>query len=120
MATRVDGTPGGDAHLAAYSERLDVVGWGLLLILTGALWLVPDQRVPQGSWLVGTGLLLLTLNGIRKLRGIRVSTLTTFLGVVALAAGLSDAFGVRLPLLALCFIAIGGGIILRLFSARTK
>jgi hypothetical protein len=117
MATRTDG-PIGNPQLAAYSQRLDGIGWGLLLVMTGALWLMPDQQVPQGSWLVGTGLLLLVLNGIRYLKGIRVSGLTTFLGALALAAGLSDALGVRLPLLAICFIVIGGAIILRLFTVR--
>ena len=102
------------------SRRIDGIGWGLLLIMTGAIWLIPDQQVPQGTWLIGTGALLLTLNGIRYLKGIGAHGLVTFLGAVALAAGLGEYFGLRLPLLAICFIVIGGGIILKPLIVRTR
>jgi hypothetical protein len=100
------------------NKRLDGIGWGLFLIMIGVMWLAPE-RVAQGAWLIGTGALLLALNGIRYLKGIGVSGLTTLLGVVALAAGLAEYFGMRVPLLAICLIVIGGSILLKPFVART-
>ena len=102
-----------DAERVVLSKRLDAIGWGLLFILTGALWLVPDQQAIPGVWLIGTGVLLLALNGIRYALGIGASAMTTLLGGVALAAGLGEYFGVRLPLLAILFIVVGGIIILK-------
>ncbi len=107
-----------DRQRTGLDKRLETIGWGLFLIMTGAIWLVPEQQVPQGTWLIGTGVLLLTLNGIRSLKGIGVNGFTTFLGAVALAAGLSGYFGVRLPLLAICFIVIGASIILKPLVTR--
>jgi hypothetical protein len=46
-------------------KNLDDIGWGIFLIMIGALCLVPKDLVPEGTWLMGTGLLLLTLNGVR-------------------------------------------------------
>lgn len=107
-----------DKQKAALDRRLEAIAWGLFLIMTGAIWLVPEQQVPQGTWLIGTGVLLLALNGIRNLKGVAVSGVTTFLGAVALAAGLSGLFGVRLPLLAICLIVIGATIILKPLLTR--
>lgn len=107
-----------DKQKAALDRRLEAIAWGLFLIMTGAIWLVPEQQIPQGTWLIGTGVLLLALNGIRNLKGVAVSGVTTFLGAVALAAGLSGLFGVRLPLLAICLIVIGATIILKPLLTR--
>lgn len=107
-----------DKQKAALDRRLEGIAWGLFLIMTGAIWLVPEQQIPQGTWLIGTGVLLLALNGIRNLKGVAVSGVTTFLGAVALAAGLSGLFGVRLPLLAICLIVIGATIILKPLLTR--
>ena len=34
-------------------RRLHDIGWGLLPMLTGMIWLVPAERVPEGAWPVG-------------------------------------------------------------------
>jgi hypothetical protein len=114
----VEAPPVEDARKHALARQLDRIGWGLFLIMTGAIWLVPEQRVPPGTWLIGTGVLLLGINGIRQLKALGVSGFTTFLGAVALAAGLGDALGIRLPILAICFIVIGASIILRPLVTR--
>ena len=117
-AQNFDAPPGPEPQKLALSKRLDGIAWGLLFLMTGALWLVPDQQAIQGVWLIGTGVLLLGLNGIRYRMGIEVSGLTTLLGTVALAAGLGDYFRVQLPLLAILFIVVGGIIILKPLVAR--
>jgi hypothetical protein len=116
----VQAPAGEDTQQSTLGKRLDHLGWGLFLIMTGTIWLVPAQRVPPGTWLVGTGVLLLAINGIRYLKGIGLNGFTTFLGAMALVAGLGDFLGLRLPILAICFIAIGAGIIFRPLATRAR
>ena len=44
------------------NKRLEAIAWGLFLIMIGALWLLPDETVPEGTWLLGVGVILLGLN----------------------------------------------------------
>ena len=98
-------------------SRLDQIGWGIFLIMIGTIWLVPG--VPQGTWLIGTGILLLALNAIRSRLGIPCSGVSLALGIFALAAGLGTYTGVNLPLFPICLVIIGTGLVLRpLFSQR--
>ena len=109
-----------EAHVAttpdvqrAVTKRLDELAWALFLILIGAIWLLPAGTVPEGTWLVGAGLILLGVNAARALKGIKVSGLAIALGVLALVAGLSHLAGVKVPVFAILFILIGASIILR-------
>jgi hypothetical protein len=98
-------------------KRLDEVGWGIFLIMIGVIWLVPS--VPQGTWLIGTGVLLLLLNAVRYRSGAGWSGFSTTLGAIALVAGLGELTGTRLPLFALCLVAIGVSLVLKpLISAK--
>ena len=47
-----------DQHTArsALDRQLEGVGWALFLIMIGGIGLM--QNVPQGTWLVGTGLIM--------------------------------------------------------------
>lgn len=103
---------------ADLDRRLTALFWALLFILVGTIWLFPAQQVPPGTWLVGIGLILLFLNGVRFLNAIPVRVLPTCLGVLALAAGLAEYAGLRLPLISLTFIAIGASIIFELLATR--
>jgi len=102
-----------DTQKSALNKRLESIGWALFLIMIGGLWLVPDERVPKGTWLIGAGLIMLGLNGARYVSGIKMSGFTIVLGVLALAAGLGDFFGIDLPLLAILLILIGANIIIK-------
>jgi hypothetical protein len=99
-------------------RRLDSIAWALFLIMIGGLGLVPDEQVPEGTWLIGVGLIWLGLNGARYLNDIKVSGFTTVLGVVALLAGSSDLLGVDLPLLPILLILLGANILFKAFVAR--
>ena len=107
-----------DQRKRSLDKRLATLFWPLLLILIGALWLFPANRVPGGTWLVGIGLILLGLNLARVVNGIPARLMPTVLGVVALAAGLAQFAGAELPLVPLSFIAIGTSIALELLHAR--
>lgn len=111
-------TTSADERTVSLDRRLAVLFWPLLLILIGTLWLFPQQQLPRGTWLLGIGVILLSLNGVRFLNSIPVRMGPTWLGFVALAAGLAEYAGVQLPLLSLTFIAIGSSIIFELLAAR--
>ena len=105
---------GRDPRTVSLDQRLGVLFWALMFILAGTIWLFPAASIPDGTWLIGIGLILLALNAVRLLYGIPVHLLPTGLGALALAAGLAAYAGVRLPLIALTSIAVGASIILEL------
>lgn len=93
------------------ARRLDQIGWGIFLIMIGTIWLVPG--VPSGTWLIGTGILLLVLNAVRSSLAIPWSGFWVAVGAVALAAGLGDVIGIRLPLFPICLVIIGVALIVK-------
>jgi hypothetical protein len=97
-------------------KRVDEIGWGIFLIMIGTIWLVPS--VPQGTWLISTGVLLLLLNAIRSRNAAEWSGFSTALGVLALAAGLSELIGIKLPLFAICLVVIGASMLFRPFVSQ--
>jgi hypothetical protein len=98
------------------NRRLETVGWGLFLIMLGGFALVPG--VPEGTWLIGAGLIMLGLNAIRLLVGIRASWFTLILGTIALLAGLGSVLGVDIPVGPVLIILIGLAVIVRAFQPR--
>ena len=94
------------------NQRLESIAWGAILMTIGAIGLV-SQHVPHGTWLIATGLILLGLNVVRYLNRIAMRGLGLVLGILALLAGLGQAFGVDLPLFAISLIVIGGCILLK-------
>jgi cation transport ATPase-like protein len=72
MATELRSVPI-NATNEPLDRRLHDIGWGLMLMLTGMIWLVPAERVPEGAWLVGVAAILLGLNAVRYVKHISVS-----------------------------------------------
>ena len=93
------------------NHRLETVSWGLFLIMLGGFALL--WSVPEGTWLIGAGVIMLGLNAVRILLGIRVSWFTVILGTVALLSGLGSVYGIRIPVGPLLIILIGLAIIVR-------
>ena len=63
-----------------------MIAWGMLFVWWGLRWWLLIS-LPEGTGLLGTGLILLGLNAARSLKGIRTSGAATFLGSLALAFG---------------------------------
>ncbi len=63
-------------------ERLQDLAWGMLLLVLGTLWLLPANSLPPGTWLVATGLVMLALNVIRYIYGIKMNGFSLFVGVL--------------------------------------
>ncbi len=99
-------------------ERLETIGWALLLMFTGGIWLVPDGLVPSGTWLVGVGLILLGLNVVRYASGIAMRGLGNILGILALATGLGAFLGVKVPFWPILIILIGAYLIVKPWFQR--
>jgi hypothetical protein len=95
------------------NNRLDAIGWALLLILTGLVWIAPRALVPEGAWLIGFGLILLGVNVARSLNAIPVQGFGIWLGTLALVLGGLDLAGsilglaFDLPVFAISLIAVG-------------
>ena len=98
---------------AALNKRLEESSWGFFLLMIGALLLLPIGLVPQGTWLIGAGLIMLVLNCVRYVNGISASGFTVALGLVAILVGLTSFFGLRPPLFAIFLALIGLSIIVR-------
>jgi len=105
-----------DARKQDLNRRLETVGWGLFLIMLGGFALLKD--VPEGTWLIGAGLIMLGLNAVRLLAGIRASWFTLILGTIALLSGLGSVYGIEIPVGPLLIILIGLAIVVRAFQPR--
>ncbi len=101
-------------------QRLDAIGWGLFLLMLGGLWLVPEEwGVPEGTWLIGAGVIVLGLILVRYLNRLQVSGFWMFMGALALGTGLASVLGLDLPVFPILLVIAGAGILLKpLFDRR--
>jgi len=100
------------------AQQFERIGWALFLVMIGGLALVPSGLVPEGTWLAGTGLIMIGLNVVRHLNGVRVSAFSAVLGMIALAVGSSAMAGIDLPVLPALLAAIGLQTIYSTLSAK--
>lgn len=102
----------------AMAKRIDATAWGLLFLMTGLLLFMPENRVPEGLWLILAGAILVGVSAIRYIMKMHVSAFVAGLGILGILAGISSAAGVRFPLFALFLVLIGATITLRSWFAR--
>jgi len=108
--------PSDDARKQELNKRLESIGWGLFLFMIGGLAFV--KNVPEGTWLIGAGIIMLGLNAVRLMSGIRASGFTVVLGTIALVAGIGDVYGVDVPVWPLLIILIGLAVVVRALPPR--
>ncbi len=102
------------------NKRLESIAWGLFLIMLGCQAFIPDERVNQGYWSIGVGIILLGLNAARYTNQIRMSGFTTVLGIIALVTGAGELAGVDLPGLAILLILLGAQLVLKPWLEERK
>ncbi len=107
-----------NAKKTALSRRLEGIGWGVLLITIGTIWLLPAKQVPHGSWLIAVGLIMLGLNAVRYLYALAISGFSLAVGILALLAGLGEFYGLNLPLFPIALIGVGACLLLRRLFER--
>jgi hypothetical protein len=100
--------PSGHAQL---DHDLNDIGWGLLFVLTGVIWMAPAHQIPDGTWLFGVAAILVGVNVVRYLKHIPISVFSLVLGCVALLAAVGQFWRIDLPLLAICLVVIGVSLI---------
>lgn len=100
-------------------RRLSDIGWGLLFMLTGLVWMVPSGKVPEGAWLFGVAAILIGINVVRYAKHLAVSSFSLALGFLALFAALGQTWRVDLPLLAICLFVIGASLVMKPLLTRT-
>ncbi|MBU0686865.1 MAG: hypothetical protein KKB81_03315 [Candidatus Margulisbacteria bacterium] len=103
---------------AAVDKNLVTISWSLFLIMIGGLWLAPAGQVPESTWLLGVGIILLGLNIVRYLNGIMMSWFSVILGAVAMLIGFAGFYGVRLPIFPIIVIIIGLSILLDVVNKK--
>ncbi len=88
-------------------ENIEKAGWALFLIMIGALWMAPDGTFPDGSWLIGSGAIILLVQLIRSLAGLAVSGGTLIFGLLALGLGFGDMIDFDIPIFPAILILVG-------------
>jgi hypothetical protein len=116
--TSVGVTETREARSATLGQQLERIGWALFLIMIGGIALLPSGSVPDGTWLIGTGLIMIGMNVVRHRNGISTSSFTILLGLIALAVGVSEVVGAALPIFPILLVAIGAQIIYGLSGRR--
>lgn len=109
-----------NAERSALNKRLEMIFWGLFLIMLGGWSLVPDETIPRGIWPIGVGLLMLGLNLTRYFAGIRMSGFTTFLGILSILGGIAELLGMKALEGAFLLIILGAYLILKPWFDQRK
>ena len=101
-----------DRERRALDHEIARVGWALMFIMTGGLLLLPG--VPQGTWLIGIGIILLGAQLVRFRNHIPLWTFSLILGAAALLLGLAAFAGymISVELFPIILILIGLTIVL--------
>ena len=100
------------------AKKIDATTWGLLLLMTGVLLLLPSHSIPEGAWLILAGIILLAASAVRYTSHLRVSAFIVALGLLAIAAGGSAIAGLDLPLFAVFLVLLGASIMMRSWFAH--
>lgn len=102
-----------DSEHRALDERLDILGWGIALILLALLLLVPGAKA-LWHFLVPFGLVFIGMTVARRVLRTRRDPEGLILGVAALAIGLLDLVGIDLRFFPLVptFLALFGALLL--------
>jgi hypothetical protein len=87
------------------SDRIDLFGWGVLLLAVGAVALLPV--LPDWAWLVTAGVVMLAFNAVRVWLHLAIHGLTVVVGIVALATGVCSAAGLETSVWPIVLVVLG-------------
>ena len=93
------------------NRNFEAIAWGSVFIWWGITELIPS--LPEGTGLIGLGLILLLVNAARSRNGIPTSVFTTTIGILALVWGGLELMGVvlslpfEIPIFSILLIVLG-------------
>ncbi len=93
------------------SKRINAIGWALFFVMIGCLWIVPAETLPESTWLIGAGIIMLGTNYFRYINGIKPVVFTIVIGILAVVAGVGSIMGIEVPVFPILLIFIGLSII---------
>ena len=91
----------------ALVDKINGIGFALFIIMIGGMWLAPKGTLPETTWLVGLGLIIIGVNIVRYVKVIRPSLLKFTLGIIILMVGMSGIIHTTFPIFPVMLIAIG-------------
>jgi hypothetical protein len=109
-----------DAEHRALDERLDILGWGIALIVLAVVLYLPGTRA-LWHYLVPFGLVFIAMTGVRKLLKTRRDTEGLILGGATLLVGVLDMMGVDfrfLPLVPTILVLVGGLLVINAVASK--
>ncbi|MFC1589920.1 hypothetical protein ACFL42_00350 [Candidatus Omnitrophota bacterium] len=109
-----------DPKKKAVLNKINGIGFALFIVIMGGLLLVPKGTLPESSWLIGVGLIMIGGNIARRLNGIGLCGCTSVLGILLLIAGILGLFGIALPVFPILLVVIGVSMILGIISGKKK
>ncbi len=112
--------PNIDPQKAALNKNMETAAWGCFLIMLGGFMFVPDNVVEGGWWSIGVGLIMLGLNVTRYFNKIRMSSFTTFLGIISVIGGTLELAGMKGIDGAVFLIVLGAYFILKPYFDKQK
>jgi hypothetical protein len=91
------------------NKVLDGLAWGSFFILLGIVWFVSTSySIDAGAYVaVGVGIILIGVNLVRMVVGVKVSKFSLFIGLIAFAFGGAVVIGYSLPLVPMAIVLIG-------------
>jgi len=98
-----------DAEHRALDERLDIIAWGVGLVVVALVFFLPGTEQPW-HFLIPFGLVFVSMSIVRRLIPTRRDTEGLILGVTVIAIGLLDLFGQNLeffPLFPAVLVIVG-------------
>jgi hypothetical protein len=113
-------TPEENEDTKAVRHRLESLGWALFLLMIGGMWLVPGNSIPQGTWLIGAGLIMLGVNLAKRRRSIPMNGFTIVIGILAIGFGVAEFADVELPFWPIVAILVALSIIAGPLIERMK
>lgn len=99
------------------NRQIETAAWGLLFVWWGFTELF--TTLPQGTGMLGIGLILLGLNVARAINGVSASGFTITLGILALVWGGLELLGsvmalpFEIPIFAIVLIVLGTSLLVR-------
>lgn len=109
-----------DPKKKALLDKINGIGFALFIVMIGALLLMPKGVLPETTWLIGVGLIMIGGNVARRLNGIRICYCTLILGSLLLIAGILALFGITFPVFPILLVIIGVSIVLGIVSKKKQ